>query len=222
MGRMDTNQDASGRSPARLSSLLRALPVFAHDMPTFEAGDAPDSPADLFADWITHAIEAGVDEPHAMTLSTVDEAGLPDARVLILKGVEDPVWRFASSAAGPKGTQLTANPAAALTFYWPLLGRQVRIRGAVTEADEAVSQQDFQGRSAAAQAEFLLGRQSLPRTPDSSAPDDPRPSGPARWQVYEVHATDVEFFQGSASRDHTRFLYRQSDDGQWQQQQLWP
>lgn len=111
-----------------------------------------DSPQALFLDWLDEAIAAGIAEPHAMTLSTVDAEGHPDARMLILKNVDDRGWHFAISAASPKGRQIEANPAVALTFYWQNLGRQVRIRGRAVALDAAECAQDFLARSVDARA----------------------------------------------------------------------
>ncbi|HEX3778194.1 MAG TPA: pyridoxal 5'-phosphate synthase [Pseudonocardiaceae bacterium] len=207
---------------------LRDLPSLAGPLPAFDPDAAPNDPVTLFQEWLGHAIESGIIEPHAMTLSTVDWSGRPSARVLILKNVEGRAWEFASGASGRKGKELADNPWAALTFYWPALGRQVRVRGAVTPKDGAG---DYLGRSAAARAIGLLGRQSEPLTdprelaealdaaaeriaadPDLVAPD---------WTVYAVEADEVEFWQGDQRRRHHRLCYRWSG-AEWTREQLWP
>src|SRR5271154_1704701 len=114
-----------------MRDLLRSLPVFALDPADFDPESVPDDPADLFATWLASAIDAGVSEPHAMTLSTCDSDGRPDARVLILKDVDADGWWFATASHSATGQQLASQPSAALTFYWPALARQVRIRGGV-------------------------------------------------------------------------------------------
>ncbi|MEU4272853.1 pyridoxamine 5'-phosphate oxidase family protein [Streptomyces sp. NPDC026092] len=96
---------------------LRGIEVFARQLPEFVTGQAPAEPVELFLRWLADAVDAGVPDPHAMTLSTVDEAGDPDARVLILKDVDSSGFRFAGHASSPKGVQLTGAPRAALTFY---------------------------------------------------------------------------------------------------------
>lgn len=212
-------------------SELRALPVFDADLPAFDPDAAPERPGLLFADWLRHAIDAGVREPHAMTLSTVDADGRPDARTLILKGLEGDEWLFASVADGPKGRQLAAMPAAALTFYWPQLGRQVRVRGEVTTSDAAASAADFLARSPSARAEVFLGHQSEPM-PDVAAarvslelavmdlgrsPDLVAPS----WTLFRVHADEVQFFQASPDRWHIRLRYTLAEDG-WVRERIHP
>lgn len=113
--------------------LLRNLKSLAGPFPDFHTSDLPKYPSDLFVEWLNFAIEEGVHEPHAMTLSTVDEAGAPDARVLILKDVKINRWYFATSGTSRKGEQLKLNSNVALTFYWSKIGRQVRIRGIASE-----------------------------------------------------------------------------------------
>src|SRR5688500_14564006 len=111
-------------SPARL--LLRELPSLAGPLPDFNPAAVAATPQDQFIIWLREAIGAGITEPHAMTLATVDSDGRPDARILILKDLDERGWHFATSRQSPKGQHIAAALDVALTFYWPLLGRQVR------------------------------------------------------------------------------------------------
>jgi pyridoxamine 5'-phosphate oxidase len=132
--RTETARTETGTGTTDLRELLRRLPVLTGTAPAFVAAQAPVDPLDLFTEWLCHAIDSGVAEPHAMTLSTVDETGRPWARVLICKDVTpDGGWHLAVSSVSRKGRQLTANPVAALTFYWPQLGRQIRVAGAIPD-----------------------------------------------------------------------------------------
>src|SRR5271155_6262555 len=88
---------------------LRALPVFDRELPVFDANGAAQHPAEQFAAWLGEAIDAGVPEPHAMTLSTVDADGGPNARMLILKGLHDGAWQFATSNVSRKATALASS-----------------------------------------------------------------------------------------------------------------
>lgn len=134
--------------------LLRALPVFAADLPHFDAGQTSADPVPLFTTWLLAALDAGVPEPHAMTLATVDGAGRPSTRVLICKDVGAAGhWYFASGAASRKGRELATAPGAALGFHWPQLGRQIRIRGTATSTGAERSAADFLARSPGARAE---------------------------------------------------------------------
>jgi pyridoxamine 5'-phosphate oxidase len=211
--------------------LLRGLPVFGGDLPEFDPDAAPDRPEDLFVQWLTEAVADGVREPHAMTLSTIGPDGAPSARVLLLKDVDSDGWRFASHGGSPKGRQLAAHPAAALTFYWPEVARQVRIRGTVQPGSAESSAADFLARSPGARAESLAGRQSqildsrrtLALTTERSADRvaaDPGLVVP-EWTLYTVRAEEAEFWQADKQRQHTRLRYVRDGDS-WIRNLLWP
>lgn len=214
-----------------LRERLRELDVFAGELPDFDLDGLPADPHELFADWLLGAVSAGLREPHAMTLSTIGEDGHPAARVLILKDVSPDGWHFAADAAGRKGRELTRHPAAALTFYWSPLARQVRVRGRVAPDGEAVSAADFLARSPGARAETLLGRQSTP-LPDPATRTAATREVAARvaaepglvvptWTSYVLRADSVEFWQGDRDRQHTRVAYTRGEDG-WKRGLLWP
>lgn len=214
-----------------LATRLRAIRVFGGNLPTFDPDDVPADPTTLFAKWLLEAIEAGVAEPHAMILSTVDGAGHPDARVLILKDVDDDGWWFASSSTGPKGAQLANTPWAALTCYWPGQGRQVRIRGEVRRASAEESARDFLARAQGGRAEALVGRQSQHlvdrhelstalETATERVSSDPELVA-EDWTRYLLRPREVQFFQGEQSRQHIRLRYTYSGVA-WSHSQLWP
>ncbi|WP_431823550.1 pyridoxine/pyridoxamine 5'-phosphate oxidase [Burkholderia sp. F1] len=214
-----------------MRDMLRGLKSLPGPYQPFDPVQAPAEPVALFAEWLRMAIDAGMREPHAMTLSTVDEDGNPDARVLILKNVDEHGWHFAITRTSPKGRQIAHRPRAALTFYWPLLGRQVRIRGRVHDMGPAAQAADFLARPPGSRAGGLVGRQSevlaaehelddalaaqLARLRD--APDLVAP----HWAVYAVEPDTVEFWQGSEERRHTRLRYVRVTDG-WHVERLWP
>ncbi|HEX3780623.1 MAG TPA: pyridoxal 5'-phosphate synthase [Pseudonocardiaceae bacterium] len=214
-----------------LAEDLRRIPVFARLPLTFDPTTAPARPQDLFADWLRAAIADGAPEPHAMVLSTSDASGHPDARALILKDVDERGWWFAGSSASPKGTQLAEVPAAALTFYWPTLGRQIRVRGSVEAAGPAESARDFLARAPGGRAEALVGRQSEPLADPADlraafeaakARVDAEPESVAPgWTRYVVVPSEVQFFQGDRQRRHVRLRYQRTGDG-WTHTLLWP
>ncbi|MGP4046128.1 pyridoxine/pyridoxamine 5'-phosphate oxidase [Streptomyces sp. 2A115] len=214
-----------------LRQLLRGLEVFAGELPVFDPSAAPDTPTELFTEWLLAAVDAGVREPHAMTLSTAGADGNPTARTLILKGLGPDSWRFASDGGSVKARNLAERPYAALTFYWPQLARQVRVRGPVVPESPEDSAADFLARGAGARAEALLGRQSGPLT-DLAERDTAVKKSLARlaaepdlvapgWTLHSVHAESVEFWQGDKERRHTRLAYLRSGEG-WGKQLLWP
>ncbi len=214
-----------------LADTLRGIPVFARLPLPFDTDALPTEPRSLFTTWITEALAAGAPEPHAMVLSTVDDQGRSDARTLILKDVDERGWWFASSALSPKGTQLAKHASAALTFYWPTAGRQVRVRGLVGVADAEVSARDFLARAPGGRAEALVGHQSEPlrdraelraafEAAKARVEADPGLVAP-EWTRYVVQPNEVQFFQGDLERQHVRVRYQTGEDG-WEHTLLWP
>ncbi|MFJ7077738.1 pyridoxal 5'-phosphate synthase [Streptomyces sp. NPDC098781] len=215
-----------------LHELLRSLRVWDVELPSFDPADAPADPLALFTTWFAEAVAAGQVEPHTMSLATCDAEGRPDVRTVMLHGADTSGWSFATHSGSRKGRQLAARPHAALGFYWPAQGRQVRLRGQVKAAPSAESQADLHARSTGALAAALTGRQSETlssleelaqesRTAWERAqqePDAPVPS----WTLYHLRPDEVEFFQGDAARRHVRLVYRRTEDEGWVRELLWP
>ncbi|MFJ4252418.1 pyridoxamine 5'-phosphate oxidase family protein [Microbacterium sp. NPDC090003] len=178
--------------PSTMSSWLRAQPSLIGVAPVWDASLLPDSPLELFRDWIGAAVDAGVSEPHVATLATLDADGIPDARALILKDVDERGWAFAGPRASRKGDQLSAHPAAALSIWWQPLVRAVRVRGRVVEATMEESAADLAARSAAARAGLE----------------------PGDWVLWRLVPERIEFWQGSSDRRHIRVVYER-DGGAW-------
>src|SRR5256885_1544498 len=147
--------------PPSLRALLRSQRVFPDGMPEFGPAEVPDDPVTLFLRWLQAAQKDGVPARQTRTLATADDRGRPSSRVLICKDVDGTGrWYFASGAASGKGRDLAVNPHAALSFWWPGQGRQIRIRGPAGPADRQASAADFLARPPASRAEALIGRQS--------------------------------------------------------------
>ncbi|ROQ66934.1 pyridoxamine 5'-phosphate oxidase [Streptomyces sp. 840.1] len=231
--------DASAQHAFR--ALLHTQRVWDIELPAFDPAAAPDTPLPLFHAWFAEAVAAGQAEPHAMTLATSDAEGLPDVRTLMLHDADERGWHFATHATSAKGRQLAARPHAALGFYWPAQGRQVRVRGPVTACPAAESRADLHARSTGALASALVGRQSevlgsseeLARASDAAwdrAREEPD-AEVASWTRYVVEPYEVEFFQGDARRRHIRLRYHRGAGtgtgaagaaGAWQRELLWP
>jgi pyridoxamine 5'-phosphate oxidase len=219
-------------APPGLRELLRSQRVFPDGMPEFDPGAAPDDPVTLFLRWLEAAIRDAVPAPHAMTLATADDQGRPSSRVLICKDVDgEGRWYFASGAASGKGRDLAVNPHAAVSFWWPQQGRQIRIRGAVVPAGQQASAADFLARPPASRAEALTGRQSEPlgdpaeldraiKEAQARVSADPGLVAPD-WTLYVLAAAEAEFWQGDLDRRHIRLRYRRAGGG-WTRQLLWP
>ena len=211
---------------------LRAVPTLTGTPPPFDPTRAPQTPYELFVDWLLTAVDLQIPEPCAATLSTVRADGRPNGRVLILKDVTEDGLQFASSATSRKGEELAACPYAALTFYWVPLGRQVRVLGAATPADPADSAHDFLARPVSARAEALATRQSaVLDNPDdiTTAVDeqterltaDPGLIAP-NWTLYTLRADEMEFWQADPDRRHLRLRYRLDEPNHWIKERLWP
>ncbi|UQX02371.1 pyridoxal 5'-phosphate synthase [Streptomyces sp. RerS4] len=211
---------------------LHSLRVWDTELPGFDTAAAPDEPLPLFRQWFVEAARAGEVEPHTMSLATVDAAGRPDVRVLMLHDADPRGWHFATHATSAKGRQLAEHPDAALGFYWPALGRQVRLRGRVSACGPEESRADLAVRSRGALAAALTGRQSevLDGTEElarasaaaweraGAEPDAPVPT----WTRYVLSPTEAEFFQGDAARRHVRLRYRRTGSTAWVRELLWP
>jgi pyridoxamine 5'-phosphate oxidase len=217
-------------SDSSFRDLLRSIRSPKAELPQFDTDAAPDDPIALFLEWTASAVDAGVSQLNAMTLSTATAAGVPSARTLLLKDVTADGFWFASLASAPKGEELAQNPHAALTLYWREQGRQVRVSGSVAPGPRAVSEQDFLARHPLARAQAIAGEQSttLPGVEEvaglvASASEliavDPL-FVPMDWTAYVLEPTSVEFWQASG-HDQIRLRYMLSPGG-WTRELLWP
>ncbi|QWC84128.1 pyridoxamine 5'-phosphate oxidase [Nocardioidaceae bacterium] len=197
---------------------------------------APAAPWELFDRWFDAAQGAGLPEPNAMTLATVDGRGRPHVRTVLLKGMEqvgpsDRAPVFYSNRRSDKGSQLAGNPACALLFTWLQLERQVRLEGTVTELSEERSDAYFASRPrgsqlgawASPQSQVVMGREDLERryaAVEQRYAGQPVPR-PAYWGGWRVDVACIEFWQGRGSRMHDRLRYRHEADG-WHRERLGP
>jgi len=214
-----------------LRSRLRGLRAFDGDLPEFDTRRAPEDPAALFLEWLDHAIQEGVRDPHSLTLSTVDPDGRPNSRVLILKGVADGRWQFATSRSSRKGKELAVNPWAAVNFYWPQLGRQIRLRGRILDGGSDDAARDFLARPEGSRAESFAGNQSQVLTDPAdldAALEEARAQvsadptlDPEHWALYHLVPDEIEFWQADRERRHVRLRYT-LEVQRWTKALLWP
>ena len=201
-------------------------------MPPFGEADLVDDPIDLFERWYELA-ERKVPLTEAVCLATVDSAGVPDARMVLLKGADARGFRFFTNEGSVKGRQLAEQPVAALVFYWRELDRQVRVRGRVEPLDAPESDEYFATRPresmigawASPQSEPLADRGELDALVEAveeryAGAEVPRPP---HWGGYLVVPSAIEFWQGQVGRLHDRFRYeRDADDAAWRVERLAP
>ena len=199
-------------------------------MPPLELdGLAPD-PIEQFREWWQRA-ERDVPLPEAMTLATVDEEGVPDARMVLLKGFGPDGFRFFTNYESAKGVELAASPRAALVIYWRELDRQVRVRGAVERLPAEDSDAYFASRprdsriaAAASPQSREIERVELDRRYDKLDAElgGAEVARPDYWGGYLLRPDAIEFWQGRESRMHDRFRYTLEAGGGWTIERLAP
>ena len=193
--------------------------------------DCAADPITQLEKWLHEAIHAGVDEPTAMNLATVDELGQPNARIVLLKGVEQGALQFFTNYASRKGQCLAQQPLAALTFFWPQLERQIRLEGRVSRLASEVSDAYFGSRPYASQIGAWASQQSQvidhtktlqERVQQLQTQYPNQVPRPPHWGGYGLVPHYIEFWQGRPSRLHDRIAYELSHDGQWLISRLQP
>ena len=192
--------------------------------------DAQPDPLLQFERWFKDALAAQLPLANAMTLATVTPAGAPDARIVLLKGVEGGAFVFYTNYESRKGRQLAARPEACLVFLWTQLERQVRIEGRVEKVSASDSDAYFASRPAgarlsaraSAQSAVVAGRQVLEKAvKEEKGKHGENPPRPENWGGYRLTPVRIEFWQGRENRLHDRLLYT-SAQGAWRIERLAP
>jgi pyridoxamine 5'-phosphate oxidase len=194
---------------------------------------AADEPLRLFAAWFAEARKSEPVNPEAMTLSTVDATGLPDARMVLMKGFDERGFVFYTNLDSIKSKELAVAPKAALTFYWKSLQRQVRLRGDVETVSEEEADAYFATRSRMAQIGAWASKQSAElesrlafekaiaiQTAKFAIGAVPRPPN---WSGFRVMPVQIEFWQERPFRLHDRIVFaRPSLNAPWTKTRLYP
>ena len=202
--------------------------------PRLTSGDhlATENPFTLFAEWLAAATATEPNDPNAMALATVDETGLPDVRMVLLKGFDEHGFTFYTNLESSKGRQLAAVPKAALCFHWKTQRRQVRVRGPVTpvesrEADDYFASRPRMSRIGAwasqqsrpLESRFALEKAVAAYTARYGAGTIPRPP---HWSGFRVRPVQIEFWKDGAFRLHDRLVFTRESDGGWSRSTLYP
>jgi pyridoxamine 5'-phosphate oxidase len=186
----------------------------------------PD-PVAQFERWLKEALTANIEEATAMVLSTATPEGLPSARVVLLKGIDDGGFVFYSNYHSRKGLDLKTNPHAALTFFWPGLERQVRIEGHVGRIAPEISEQYFHSRPVGSQIGAWASPQSQPvkdrvelerleKEYTEKFKGEAVIPRPEHWGGYILKPEKIEFWQGRPNRLHDRIVYELQPKKGWQ------
>lgn len=199
----------------------------ARDLSWVEAAD----PISLFETWLAAAGETEPNDPHAMSLATVDGTGLPDVRIVLLKDLDERGFVFYTNAQSAKGEQLRGQGKAALCFHWKSQKRQVRVRGAVEPVSEAESDAYFASRARGSRIGAWASDQSRPvadrdKLMTKTAAAEDRFEGkevprPPHWYGWRVKPESLEFWQDGAFRLHDRIIFRPSGKS-WSKTRLYP
>ncbi|HXG79792.1 MAG TPA: pyridoxamine 5'-phosphate oxidase [Methyloceanibacter sp.] len=194
---------------------------------------AANDPLALFRAWMREAQASEPVDPEAMAVATAGADGLPNVRMILLKGADERGFVFYTNSESAKGKELAANPKAALLFYWKSLGRQIRLRGLIEPASEAEADAYFATRHrqsrigawASAQSRPLASREALEAEVGRLAEtfgdgDVPRP---AYWRGYRLIPLEIEFWQSGAFRLHDRVVFRRATPQEpWVKTRLYP
>ena len=199
------------------------------------AGDFTDAaePFALFGDWFAEAIKSEPNDPSAMALATVDPAGLPDVRMVLMKDWDDRGFVFYTNRESAKGGELAGNMKAAANFHWKSLRRQVRVRGPVEQVTDAESDAYFSSRPRDARIGAWASQQSRPvesrfafekaiaaYTLKFGIGEVPRPS---YWVGFRIRPVQIEFWHDRPFRLHDRITFRRDKpEGDWRKERLFP
>ena len=192
-----------------------------------------EEPLELFQKWMAEAQKVEVNDPNAMALATVDEDGLPNIRMVLLKDADERGFVFYTNLNSAKGRELLASGKAALNFHWKGLRRQVRLRGKVELVSDAEADAYYASRPRGSRIGAWASKQSQPlesrfalekRVTKYGAKyavgKVPRPSW---WSGFRLVPTEMEFWHDRPFRLHDRLVFRRSSrDGVWTKTQLYP
>ncbi|HMM41851.1 MAG TPA: pyridoxamine 5'-phosphate oxidase [Thermomicrobiales bacterium] len=194
--------------------------------------DVDPDPFRQFKAWFQDAVDASVIESNAMILATATPDGRPSVRVVLLKGMDDDGFVFYTNYDSRKGSELQANPRAALLFYWPELTRQVRIEGSVGQVSRGESEAYFRSRAhlsqlgawASRQSSVIPSREYLEQRMAALVDqyDGLEVPLPPFWGGYRLTPDTFEFWHGRPNRLHDRIQYAREPGGLWQLSRLSP
>ncbi len=191
-----------------------------------------DSPCEIARRWLAEAEATEPNDPNAIALSTVDQAGMPNARMVLLKEIEEDAFVFYTNYGSAKGREIAASGKAAFVMHWKSLRRQIRVRGLVEKEDGAQADAYYASRSlqsrlgawASDQSQELSSRAALmAKVAKLTVEKGGNPPRPSFWGGFRIRPIEVEFWADGAFRLHDRFVWRRADQqSEWQITRLNP
>jgi pyridoxamine 5'-phosphate oxidase len=194
--------------------------------------DVDPDPLKQFQHWWQDALTAKIEEVNAMTLATASSDGVPSARILLLKGLNEKGFVFFTNYNSFKGQQLAENPRASLVFFWKEVERQVRVTGIAERLHDQENDEYFNSRPegsrigawASPQSQVIENREWLEANMQKYQQQfsNQPVKRPPNWGGYVVKPITIEFWQGRPSRLHDRIQYTLNENGQWMIERLAP
>lgn len=181
---------------------------------------AGDDPFEIARRWLAEAEASEINDPNAIALSTVDADGLPNARMVLLKEIEDKAFVFYTNYESAKGQEIAATGKAAFVMHWKSLRRQIRVRGIVEKEDGPQADAYYTSRSLKSRLGAWASQQSRPlasrgtlmaevaRVTASKGPNPPRPPF---WGGFRINPLEIEFWADGAFRLHDRFQWKRNE-----------
>jgi pyridoxamine 5'-phosphate oxidase len=192
-----------------------------------------NDPLQLFADWLADAVKSEPNDPNGMALATVDEEGLPNVRMVLLKDADERGFVFYTNYESQKGQEILGTMKAALCFHWKSLRRQVRVRGLVEQVAAAEADAYFASRARQSQIGAWASQQSRPLEGRFALEASVAMFGakyalgtvprPPQWSGFRIKPLSIEFWHDRPFRLHDRVVFRRPDpDGGWTKTRLYP
>lgn len=193
---------------------------------------AGEDPFVIARRWLEEATPLEPSDPNAMTLATVDQQGLPDIRVVLLKSIEDGGFVFFTNYDSRKGQQIAGSGQVAFNIHWKSLARQIRVRGTVSKVSDAVSDEYYRSRPLGSRIGAWASKQSTPlgsktelvlAVKDAALAHGVNPKRPPNWGGYLIVPSEMEFWAAGEFRLHDRFRWHREDVGlPWVSERLFP